>query len=165
MGVSKQAVNRELARRKNASKTREEAMAKIAPELRDEVLENAKQTRFRSGVSQAKDTGIPTPGAIDKAHRRVLVAHGSKASPPSQGGSTTQMDPDRAIRRICNVVHATLDHENYRAVREALETGAWKLSERDLIGLATVSDGLIPKLIDCIRFLPGKIRPVQEHIQ
>jgi hypothetical protein len=145
VGVSKQGVNQELARRKTASKTREEAMAKIAPELRDEVLENAKQTRFQSGVSQARDTGIPTPSAIDKAHGRVLAAHASKVRPPEQ------MDPDRAIRRICNVVHATFDHENYRAVREALETGAWRLSARDLIGIATVSDGLIPKLIDCIR--------------
>jgi hypothetical protein len=162
-GLSKQAVNKAVARDKNRSKTREEAIARIAPELRAEVLKNAKQTRLRSGVSQARDTGVPTPSAIDKAHQRVLAAHASKASPSSH--STTQMDPDRAIRRICNLVHATLDHENYQAVREALETGAWRLSERDLIGLATVSDGLIPKLIDCVRFLPAKIRPVQEHIQ
>jgi hypothetical protein len=153
---------RELARDKTASKTREEAMAKIAPELRDEVLENAKQTRLLSGVSQARDTGVPTPSAIDKAHRRVQAAHNApQVRLPAHHGGAGQMDPDRAIRRICNVVHATLDHENYRAVREALETGAWRLSERDLIGLATVSDGLIPKLIDCIRLLPAKIRPVQ----
>jgi hypothetical protein len=159
VGVSKQGVNQELVRRKTASKTREEAMAKIAPELRDEVLEHAKQTWLRSGVSQAKGTGIPTPSALDKAHREVQAAH-AKASPPSQGGRTTQMDPDRAIRRICNVVHATFDQENYCAVRTALETGAWRLSEQDLIGIATVSDGLIPKLIDCIRLLPAKIHPV-----
>ena len=71
------------------------------------------------------------------------------------------MDRGRAIRRICNVVRAVVDHENYQAVKGALESDAWKLSERDLIGLATVSDGLIPKLIDCLRFLPAKIRPVQ----
>jgi hypothetical protein len=121
-------------------------MAKIAPELRDEVLEDAKQTRLRSGVSQARDTGIPTASAIDKAHRRVLAAHAPQVRLPAHHGGAGQMDPDRAIRRICNVVHATFDQENYRSVRTALETGAWRLSDRDLIGLATVSDGLIPKL-------------------
>jgi hypothetical protein len=155
-GLTKQAVNKAVARDKNRSKTREEAMAKIAPELRAEVLEDAKQTWLKSGVSQAKGTGIPTASGLDKSHKRVLAARAAKERLPEQ------MDPDRAIRRICNVVHATFDQENYRAVRTALETGAWRLSERDLIGLATVSDGLIPKLIDCIRLLPAKIRPVQE---
>jgi hypothetical protein len=128
-------------------------MAKVPPELRDEVLEHAKQTRFQSGVSLARDTGVPTPSAIDKAHRAVQAAH-AKASP------LEQMDSNQAICRICNVVYATFDQENYHSVREALETGAWRLSDRDLIGLAYVSNGLIPKLIDCIRLLPAKIRPV-----
>jgi hypothetical protein len=90
------------------------------------------------------------------------VQYGSRDLPGTASLRRTDGPGSRAIRRICNVVHATFDQENYRAVRTALETGAWRLSERDLIGLAHVSDGLIPKLIDCIRLLPAKIRPVQE---
>jgi hypothetical protein len=49
-------------------------IAKIAPELRDEVLEDAKQTHLRSGISQARYT-VPTAATIDKAAKRVLAAH------------------------------------------------------------------------------------------
>jgi hypothetical protein len=118
----------------------------LSSDLKEKVLVAARKRDNSPGNTKARARALKEVAGID--------LHPDKPAPktrlPAHGGSEP-MDPDRAVRRICNVVHATFDHENYRAIREALETGAWRLSDRDLIGLATVSDRLIPKLIDCIR--------------
>jgi hypothetical protein len=89
-GLTKQAVNKAVAREKNRSKTREEAIAKVPTELRDEVLKEARQRR--PGVSTATTIDVPTAASIDHAHRRVQAARAPKVRLPEQ-------IPERMIRR------------------------------------------------------------------
>jgi hypothetical protein len=145
VGASKRAINEELTEREKVR----EALNNLSSDMREKVISASLKRDGSPGNTKTRKRALKEVAGID--------LHPDKPKPrlAAHGGSEP-MDPDRALRRLCNVAYAALDRDNYTAVKGALETDAWKLSEPFLVGLATLKDSQILKVIDCLRFPTGQ---------
>jgi hypothetical protein len=93
-------------------------------------------------ASAKGETDIPLPKSAPSRSRDA--AHAVKSV-----DRDVPIDRDRVIRRLYGVMHNTLD---YGPIKNALAENKWKLTDRDLAALGSLSDRLLGKILPCLLY-------------